>query len=35
MDRYEFETAAAIILVIIAIVLACEYASGWIRRWVR
>lgn len=32
MDRYEFDTAAAVILVIIAIVLACEYASGWIRK---
>ncbi|RMX04861.1 phosphonate ABC transporter, permease protein PhnE [Corticibacter populi] len=35
MDRYEFDTAAAIILVIIAIVLACEYAAGWIRRWIQ
>ncbi|MFN3448898.1 MAG: phosphonate ABC transporter, permease protein PhnE [Roseococcus sp.] len=34
-DRYEFDTAAAILLVIIAIVLACEYASGWLRRWVQ
>lgn len=32
LDRYEFDTAAAILLIIIAIVLACEYASGWIRR---
>lgn len=31
-DRYEFETAAAILLLIIAIVLACEYASGYVRR---
>ncbi len=31
-DRYEFQTAAAILLLIIAIVLACEYASGWVRR---
>lgn len=31
MDRYEFDSAAAILLVIIAIVLACEYASGFIR----
>jgi phosphonate transport system permease protein len=31
LDRYEFDTAAAILLIIIAIVLACEYASGWIR----
>ncbi len=34
-DRYEFDTAAAILLIIIAIVLACEYASGWLRRWVQ
>lgn len=31
-DRYEFTTAAAVLLIIIAIVLACEYASGWVRR---
>ncbi|MCC5862528.1 MAG: phosphonate ABC transporter, permease protein PhnE [Gammaproteobacteria bacterium] len=30
-DRYEFDTAAAILLVIIVIVLAAEYASGWLR----
>jgi phosphonate transport system permease protein len=34
-DRYEFDTAAAILLIIIAIVLACEYASGYLRRWVQ
>jgi phosphonate transport system permease protein len=32
LDRYEFDSAAAILLIIIAIVMACEYASGWIRR---
>ena len=32
MDRYEFDTAAAILLLIILIVMACEYASGVIRR---
>lgn len=32
MDRYEFDSAAAIILVIIAIVMAAEYGSGWIRK---
>ncbi len=32
LDRYEFDTAAAILLIIIAIVLACEYASGSIRK---
>jgi phosphonate transport system permease protein len=31
MDRYEFDSAAAILLVIIGIVLACEYASGFVR----
>jgi phosphonate transport system permease protein len=31
MDRYEFDSAAAILLIIIGIVLACEYASGYIR----
>ncbi|CAM4190916.1 phosphonate ABC transporter, permease protein PhnE [Bordetella muralis] len=31
-DRYEFETAAAILLLIIAIVMLCEYASGHVRR---
>jgi phosphonate transport system permease protein len=32
MDRYEFDTAAAIILVIIAIVMVAEYSSGWLRK---
>jgi phosphonate transport system permease protein len=32
MDRYEYDSAAAVILIIIAIVLATEYASGWLRR---
>jgi phosphonate transport system permease protein len=31
MDRYEFDSAAAILLIIIGIVLACEYVSGFIR----
>lgn len=34
-DRYEFDTAAAILLVIIGIVMACEYSSSWIRRAVQ
>lgn len=34
-DRYEFDTAAAVLLVIIAIVLAAEYTSSWIRRKVQ
>ncbi|MDO5680184.1 MAG: phosphonate ABC transporter, permease protein PhnE [Pelistega sp.] len=32
MDRYEFDSAAAIILIIIAIVMLTEYLSGWLRR---
>jgi len=32
MDRYEFDSAAAIILVIIAIVMMAEYGSGWLRK---
>ena len=32
MDRYEFGSAAAILLMIIGIVMACEYASGVIRK---
>src|SRR5580692_5721124 len=31
--RYEFPSAAAILLVIIGIVMALEYSSGYIRRW--
>lgn len=34
-DRYEFESAAAILLIIIAIVMLVEYSSGFIRRWVQ
>lgn len=30
-DRYEFDTAAGILLVIIAIVMVVEYTSGWVR----
>jgi phosphonate transport system permease protein len=33
LDRYEFDNAAAILLIIIAIVMVCEYASGLIRKW--
>ena len=32
MDRYEFDSAAAIILVIILIVMLAEYASSWLRK---
>jgi phosphonate transport system permease protein len=34
-DRYEFDSAAAILLVIIAIVMLVEYSSGFLRRWVQ
>jgi len=34
-DRYEFDTAAAILLTIIAIVMATEYLSGYIRKKVQ
>lgn len=32
MDRYEYSSAAAILLVIIGIVMVAEYVSSWIRR---
>lgn len=34
-ERYEFDSAAAIVLVIIVIVMVAEYSSGYLRRWVR
>jgi phosphonate transport system permease protein len=34
-DRYEFDAAAAILLIIIGIVMAVEYTSGWVRRRVQ
>jgi phosphonate transport system permease protein len=34
-ERYEFDSAAAILLVIIGIVMAVEYSSGYLRRWVQ
>ena len=34
-DRYEFDTAAAILLIIIVIVLGLEYLSGYLRKWVQ
>lgn len=33
LSRYEYETSAAILLIIIAIVLLCEYSSSHVRRW--
>ncbi len=35
MDRYEYDSAAAILILIIAIVMAAEYLSGYVRRWVQ
>jgi len=34
-NRYEFDSAAAILLIIIGIVMLMEYSSGFIRRWVQ
>jgi len=34
-DRYEYDTSAAILLIIIGIVMVVEYSSGYIRKWVR
>jgi len=34
-NRYEFESAAAILLIIIAIVMAVEYSSSWTRGMVK
>jgi phosphonate transport system permease protein len=34
-DRYEFDSAAAILLTIIGIVMLCEYGSGYLRRWMQ
>lgn len=34
IDRYEYDSAGAILIVIILIVMGCEYLSGWIRKWV-
>lgn len=35
IDRYEFDSAAAILIMIILIVLAVEYSSGYIRKWIQ
>ncbi|MEM1346491.1 MAG: phosphonate ABC transporter, permease protein PhnE [Pseudomonadota bacterium] len=34
IDRYEYDSAGAILLIVIAIVMLAEYLSGHIRRWV-
>lgn len=33
LDRYEFDSAAAILILIIVIVMGCEYLSSFIRKW--
>ena len=35
MDRYEYDSAGAILILIIAIVMAAEYFSGYVRKWVQ
>ena len=35
IDRYEFDSAGAILLIIIFIVMITEYSSGYVRRWVQ
>jgi phosphonate transport system permease protein len=35
INRYEYDSAGAILLIIIAIVMVAEFASGYIRRWVQ
>ena len=35
IDRYEYDSAGAILILIIAIVMAAEYFSGYVRKWVQ
>jgi phosphonate transport system permease protein len=35
IDRYEYDSAGAILIIIIVIVMLTEYASGYVRRWVQ
>lgn len=35
LDRYEYDSAAAILLLIVAIVMLAEYSSSHVRKWVR
>jgi phosphonate transport system permease protein len=35
INRYDYDTSAAILLIIIAVVLASEYFSGYVRKWVQ
>ncbi len=32
LDRYEFDSAAAILIIVILIVMACEYSSSLVRK---
>jgi len=35
IDRYEYDSAGAILLIIIVIVMLAEYSSGFVRKWVQ
>ena len=35
IDRYEYDSAGAILLIIIVLVMLAEYSSGYIRKWVQ
>jgi phosphonate transport system permease protein len=35
MQRYEYSTAGAILIMIIVVVLIAEYASSYLRKWVQ
>ncbi|MEX0922160.1 MAG: phosphonate ABC transporter, permease protein PhnE [Rhodovibrionaceae bacterium] len=35
IDRYEYDSAAAILIMIIVIVMIAEYSSGFVRKWVQ
>jgi phosphonate transport system permease protein len=35
LNRYEYDSAGAILLIIILIVMLSEYSSGHLRRWVQ
>jgi len=35
LSRYEYDSAGAILLIIIAIVMVAEYSSSHLRRWVK
>ena len=35
MDRYEYDTAGAILILIIVIVMLADYSSSYVRKWVQ